>query len=302
LSRFGGGSTHGLCGTSIQTKEEAMFFTYYIRNLSAWVDICDKRRHFATEVPRRALGVPLLAYSIIAVASRQLSLVSSIGNTDPAAYYSQALNLLISRLNSPVGDSDENILAALVLLRTYEEITGRLGSMSVRDAMTFEPDPSDDAGTHLSGVAQLLNSVSGFMGKGGLGEAASWIVLRQDMYFSLTRSHPLLIPLESFTASSAFTDDSAESIANRIVFSCARIQAHAFGPQARVSTYHWDQLRAEVECWFEAKPWDFRPSCIDEEGAFPRVWLRHPAYGRSSSLVRSWSAFSFSWSLILKGF
>ncbi|KAH8199396.1 hypothetical protein TruAng_006440 [Truncatella angustata] len=203
---------------------------------------------------------------MIAVASRQLSLVSSIGDVDPAAYYSNALGILIQKLGGPVEDLDENILAALVLLRTYEELTGRLGSMSVRDAMTFEQQPDDDTGTHLSGVTLLLNSVSNFMGKGGLGEAASWIVLRQDMFFSMTN---------------AFTDNSAESFANRIVFLCARIQAHVFGPDSRATAHQWTELKTDVDNWFQAKPWNFRPMWMDkaEAGhAFPCAWMHHPAY------------------------
>ncbi|KAK9798029.1 putative Transcription factor domain-containing protein [Seiridium cardinale] len=279
LSAFSG--SHALSGTTIQTSDEARFFTYYIRHLSHWVDICDQRCHFATEVPRRALQQPLLAYSLKAVASRQLSLVSSIGDIDPAAYYSQALTILISKLSGPVEGLDENILAALVLLRTYEEITGRLGSMSVRDAMSFEQQQGDDTGTHLSGVTQLLNSVANFMGKGGLGEAASWIVLRQDMYFSLTRSHPMRIHLDSYAKANAFTDDSAESIANRIIFICARIQACAFDTSGRATITQWNQLRADVDDWFNSKPWGIRPMWVDaiEDGhALPRAWLHHPAY------------------------
>lgn len=275
-SPFSGGSTHSALGGLIKTKDEARFFTYYIRNLSPWVDICDTNNHFANEVPRRALHVPLLAYSLIAVASRQLSFISSIGNVDPAVYYSQALGLLIAKLSGPVEDLDENILAALILLRTYEEVTGRLGSMSVRDAMTVEQDPSDDTATHLSGVTQLLNSVSNFMGKGGLGEAASWIVLRQDMYFSLTRSHPLRTHLDCYTASTSFIEDSPESIANRIVLIGAKIQTHAFGPAGRATVQQWDQLRAEAEAWFESRPWDFRPMWVEDGGVFPSAWLHQP--------------------------
>ncbi|KAH6655811.1 hypothetical protein BKA67DRAFT_250094 [Truncatella angustata] len=137
------------------------------------------------------------------------------------------------------------------------------------------------AWTHLSGVTLLLNSVSNFMGKGGLGEAASWIVLRQDMFFSMTKSHPLRIHLESYTMSSAFTDNSAESFANRIVFLCARIQAHVFGPDSRATAHQWTELKTDVDNWFQAKPWNFRPMWMDkaEAGhAFPCAWMHHPAY------------------------
>ncbi|KAF3023642.1 hypothetical protein E8E14_013101 [Neopestalotiopsis sp. 37M] len=224
-------------------------------------------------------------FPAIYLLSDALSFISSIGNFDPAVYYSRALSLLISKLGGPVEDLDENILAALILLRTYEEITGRLGSMSVRDAMTVEQDPSDDTATHLSGVTQLLNSVSNYMGKGGLGEAASWIVLRQDMYFSLTRSHPLRTHLECYSASSCFMDDSPESIVNRIVLICAKIQAHAFGPAGRATVQQWDQLRAEADAWYESRPWDFRPMWVEDGDVFPKAWLSQSVQGAFISLL-----------------
>jgi hypothetical protein len=41
-----------------------------------------------------------------------------------ATYYSHALRMLIPILDGPVEALDENILAAIVLLRSYEEFSG----------------------------------------------------------------------------------------------------------------------------------------------------------------------------------
>jgi hypothetical protein len=226
--------------------------------------------------------MPLLAYSLLAISSRQLSLVSSIGTADPAAYHDKALGLLIPSLSGPVEDLDENVLAAIVLLRNYEEMTGRRDVTTIRGVLNIEY-PDLDAAMHLAGAAQLLNSISDFMGNDGLGEAAAWIALRADMYYSLTRSQPMRTRLETYTGSVSFTDTSPGSIANRIIYICARIQSHLFTPE-RPSAQHWAQLAADVDEWYETKPWRNRPMWVQEYqkgSAFPYLWFSHAAEGEA---------------------
>lgn len=235
-------------------------------------------------VPQRALQVPLLAFSILAHSSRQLSLVSSVGSIDPAAYHHKALRLLIPRLNDPVEHLDENVLAAIVVLRNYEELTGRDHIASIPGVLS-PASPYLDAGTHLSGVTQLLNSVSHFMGDDGLGEAAAWIGLRLDMYYSFTKSQPLRTRLENFAGSVSFVKSTAEAVANRIIHICARILSHAFVTQ-KPPAQEWARLHADVQEWYDAKPWQGRPMWAQEarEGsAFPYLWINNAADGEANS-------------------
>ncbi|KAJ2897484.1 hypothetical protein MKZ38_004651 [Zalerion maritima] len=251
-----------------ESRDEARYFMHYVKDLSSWVDICDKRCHFATEVPRRACNFPLLADSIIAFSSRHISLISprAVDPTSPATYYSRALQRLIPILDGPIEAFSEDILAAIVLLRSYEEMSG----------------------THLSGSSRLLNSsASSLVAKGGLGEAASWIVLRQDIYLSLTKSQPLSISLENYKHSSSFTGMDAESTANRIVFLCGRILAYTFRPDYCLDFDGWDALNHEVDAWHASKPWHSSPYWVESPGkepidgerssAFPAAWLANLA-------------------------
>lgn len=41
-----------------------------------------------------------------------------------ATYYSKALRILIPILDGPIEELDENILAAIVVLRAFEELSG----------------------------------------------------------------------------------------------------------------------------------------------------------------------------------
>lgn len=261
------------------------------------------------------------------------------GSTDSAVYYGQAVGLLIPELDGPIEEMDENVLASIVLLRNYEEHACRPGGNKKSPDRKEDPDHTmvdapeggvntfltglkayrDDAdldtATHLLGSSRLLNSVSSFVESGGLAEAASWIVLRQDMFVSLTKSQPLHINLASFWGSKSFVEDDPGSIANRAVFICSEILANVFG-QAGVRdkgrddiTDHnasqqvpvaggdgwWDRLSADVAAWWENKPWHFGPMWAEHTDkaqravashdtarppftAFPNVWMVRPAY------------------------
>ncbi|KAI1752262.1 hypothetical protein F4782DRAFT_147915 [Xylaria castorea] len=246
---------------------DARLFLQYVHRVSSWIDVCDRECHFGIEVPRRAHRFPLLSYAIMAFAS-----AVSVSPDRAAAYHNQAVDILIPILDGPIESLDENVLAAIVLLRAFEEGT------------------DTDTGTHLFGSARLFNTASWFAAAGGLGEAASWIVLRQSIYISFTRSQPLCINLHNYRRSSAFTGVDAESLANRAVFLCAQVLTFAFGTGESVPEWHvgeWDNLDNDLEEWYKSRPselcafWVNMPRPGAEEGtftAFPTAWMTRPAH------------------------
>ncbi|KAM5357389.1 hypothetical protein ACJZ2D_016313 [Fusarium nematophilum] len=219
-------------GPPLNTRKEASYLMHFIHELAPWFDVCDAARHFGTEVPKRARHFPFLAYSILAFSSRQMSLKEGIRDDSHEAYHSHALRILIPILDDPIGAVNENVLAGIVILRSYEEMTGK-------------PTKNADGGAHLTGSSRLLNSEFRFAAQGGLGEAASWVVLRQDM------------------DSQSFVDTSDESLANRVVFICGRVLAYAFGPDSRLDPALWVQLGEDLRGWYEATPWKVL-SCAPE--------------------------------------
>ncbi len=86
---------------------------------STQIDICDRQCHFGIEVPRRAHKFPLLSYGIMTFAS-----ATSVSLERAAVYHNQAVDILIPILSGPIESLDENVLAAIVLLRAFEEGTG----------------------------------------------------------------------------------------------------------------------------------------------------------------------------------
>lgn len=142
-----------------------------------------------------------------------------------------------------------------------------------------------DVNTHLTGSSRLLNSESQFAARGGLGEAASWVVLRQDLYVCLTKSLPLRINLDSYRNSQAFVDTSDHSIANRAVYVCGRVVRYAMDPNSHLDADEWEALDREAKQWHQATPWRFLSSDStaignESDSAFPTLWMPRRVQGR----------------------
>ncbi|KAI8712523.1 hypothetical protein NCS52_01350700 [Fusarium sp. LHS14.1] len=251
-------------GFPLSTREEARYLMHYVQELAPWVDITDPAQSFALEVPKRARQFPLQAYSILAFSSRHLVLMTGKECGDTERYYSCALRILIPILDDSEASINENLLAAVVLLRLYEEMT------------------EVDAGIHPQGGSRLLNDVSNFAARGGLGEAASWIVLRQDLHVSLIKSEPMRVNLSSYEHSKSFEDPADETITNRAVLLCCRVLTAAFGG---LDTNSWARLSDEIAQWHDDLPAHYRPHYCSTGipdsktgSVFPVVWLTHPAH------------------------
>lgn len=118
---------------------------------------------------------------------------------------------------------------------------------------------------------------------GGLGEAASWIVLRQDIYWSLTHAQPLCIDLDFYERSSSFLEETGEALANKSVYLCAQVLANSFEMTEQRDFDRWTELNESVKRWPELQPPDLRPLWLDLTGgsgsALPAVWTIHPTHG-----------------------
>lgn len=76
-------------------------------------------------MPKRLCEFPLLAYSLLAYSSCQYSRKAGVQDGTCDAYYANALRILIPLLDDPVQSVSENTLASIVLLRLYEEFSGK---------------------------------------------------------------------------------------------------------------------------------------------------------------------------------
>lgn len=103
-------------------------------------DSCDVERHFAILAPHRAFQCPALRYAIFSASARHisrrkhLSMKSKmpmqgtrpdIGSEVALEYQSLCISHLMALSGDPLEVQDENLLAASVILRFYEELDGR---------------------------------------------------------------------------------------------------------------------------------------------------------------------------------
>jgi hypothetical protein len=133
-----------------------------------------------------------------------------------------------------------------------------------------------------------LNWITDFAASGGLGEAASWVSLRQDIYVSVTTNTPLKIHLPNYKSSMSFAGLSDGAWANQMVYIFAEIINATFESVEPFHVQRWYELDNAVETWFRSKPDMFSPLFIpsqqkkpdnqSEKEVFPGMWLLHPAH------------------------
>ncbi|KAF2683356.1 hypothetical protein K458DRAFT_389969 [Lentithecium fluviatile CBS 122367] len=228
----------------VKNSYEARLFHHFIVHCTDWIDVCDPRRHFEKEVPKRAAHFPVILNGILGLAARHLWLMGKVEEDLSQPYVDQCLEALIVALEDPLAHWDENFLVAVILLRLHEEMG---------DA---------DEQCHHFGTARILNSISSFAADGGLRESASWVSLRQHIYVSLTTQQPLNLSLDNYKHSSVFSDYDDESWTNRIIFQFATILQHVFEDATfsnSLTREKWADLDGDVEEWNRTKPWSFAP-------------------------------------------
>ncbi|KAM0233810.1 hypothetical protein ACHAP5_010288 [Fusarium lateritium] len=231
--------------------------------MALWADATDLKRHFELEVPRRSMYFPVLRYAVFAFSSRHVNRDKSDTSTEALEYYDHCLSLLIEAVGESNGPIDEETLAAIAILRQYEEMD------------------ADDMEMHLTGTSRIVNSMSLFDFNGGLGEAAAWLCLRQDIYVSLTKQRPLRSDLETYTQSDVFRRVDDAAYANRMVFLLARALSCVFPTDSSCSNEKLESIRLEVDSWFGSKPAAFNPILENarnkEEGRLlPEIWVLSP--------------------------
>ncbi|OOQ88204.1 Zn(II)2Cys6 transcription factor [Penicillium brasilianum] len=249
-------------GPPALSLREASLMRHFIQRIAPWADVCDPQCHFSTEVPRRALQVPMLLKAVMALAARHDAILNNQSDWEASAYHGHCLELLIPALDWPEQTYDENLLVTVVLLRIYEEL-----------------ENTTDPQFHLLGSNRLINLMSRSASSGGLAEAVSWQFLRQAIYASVVQYQPLQLDLQNYEQSSMFqrTDDAA--FANRVIFHCADILRICRNvPQEPVDEDARLQVVHAVDEWHRVKPTSWQPLRYQPADAtvnrpFPEIWM-----------------------------
>ena len=248
-----------------------------------WADITDIERHFEIEVPRRACSNSVLRYAVFAFSSRHLHRFERGDQAEALRYHNKCLELLIPIISEHEDELTEDVLAAVAILRQDEEMEGLYhpGNILHLTAPTTDFRLAQDNCFHLHGVTQILNRVSSFCSGGGLGEAAAWLSLRQDIYVSLVTQRPLRTQLPNFEQSASLKKNNDMCWANRIVLLLANTLSIAFIDFDTDNDESMRRLGDRVECWNRDKPATFEPIKYvprDKKSPqrFPIIWMLNP--------------------------
>ncbi|KAF7125853.1 hypothetical protein CNMCM5793_002146 [Aspergillus hiratsukae] len=255
-----------------KVPHEALLFHHYMEALAAFLDITDIQRHFAVDVPELALSCPVLLNALMAFSARHLSRTTDFDSAVADHYHHECVSLIIPMLDQKDLVADETLFAAAVILRAFEETN--------ESKMGAEPEH------HLTGTSVFANAQLEFRTWGGLGHAAFWVFVRQDIYMSLLSQRPLKVDLagweDRLSFDLGFNATTDCTWANRMTWIVAEIVSFCFGD--RLSYVNWETARAKTERWNLSRPKSFDPILYidrDEDAGkyFPEIRLGHPWHG-----------------------
>lgn len=222
------------------SESEAQLIRNFAENMAAWTDVTDRESSFAIEVPRRALTDLLLRYAICAFSARHMYRHEDYGHGETQAldYQNRCLGLLIPAMSGGQSTS-VSTLTAVAVLRQNEEMD------------------EQDHRFHLEGASRIFNMAPEFTATGGLGEAAAWLCLREDIYISLTTQRPMNIRTDSFYSSASVLRGDDFAWTQKMVVGLAVLLNRTFGPEG--STEDIPASEAEIDAWDKLKPASFLP-------------------------------------------
>ncbi|KAF4161727.1 hypothetical protein CNMCM6936_003130 [Aspergillus lentulus] len=198
--------------------QESCLLRYFIEEVSPWFDHCDDGRHFQT---RRGIlyGGQLLA---------------RLQTSTAVEYMLKCIPGLAEFPNIKDPTHQENIMAAAVILRQYEEMEEETGE----GRGGIESEYYDDERVNFLAVTQrIIDSMIASPLDHSLATAAYWIVIRQEIYYALTRETVPHLRFDSDRWRNA-------SIANNMIMFVGKV-AHWRWGQKRPD--EWTQLKRDEQ-------------------------------------------------------
>ncbi|KAM0202666.1 hypothetical protein ACHAQD_007308 [Fusarium lateritium] len=229
-------------------------------------DLCDSSRHFANIVPPRAASCPTLLNAIFALSSRHLSLNAQYDPYASDRYHQACLMHLTTISNDSSALSDDNLLAATILLRTLEELD--------------VPLIGTDHEGHLLGIQLFMNTCDSTTTPSSLRLASFWIGMRQEVTMSFASQRPVKIRLDHGFMDRSLSEADDDTWANRIIVHNADVINYCFGNNGP-NRQHYQELIDYDQAWLRARPVSWLPiaySASDESlgEAFPSIiYLNH---------------------------
>ncbi|KAL2846912.1 hypothetical protein BJY01DRAFT_247102 [Aspergillus pseudoustus] len=319
------------CGGQSRARLAAILLRYFVEEISHWFDICDPDRHFARVVPQRARACPPLLHAILTASSRHITRLPGFRNRDgdfgwkdmviPGLDEDTALhyhNHCIKELLNLSGDleqiNNENLLAAAIVLRFYEEIDSPLENhddkgvlLRVLNIFVNAQLPSAAAfprsllEIHYSGLSPLPESdhnrpfptQNNYTEASGLRRSCFWVAFRQELYKSFMTQQPFTLPLSRWESFRALSPAGTGTWTDRLVLFCADVLEYCYGSSETnlipsTDKGRWWDLVQYVEALADNLPPCFEPIYTLEPSSttgeiFPEVWFSDGSYATGTA-------------------
>ncbi|KAL4946458.1 hypothetical protein BDV06DRAFT_218388 [Aspergillus oleicola] len=270
---------------SNNNRLEFCLLGYYINHLSMWLDLCDPERHFQLVVPHRARSCPPLMNAILAASARHLTRIPKYRApsgkieydgrvlhdlTDETAlhYHNKCIQDLLQLSSNPAQTHNEDLLAAAIILRFYEEVDYPLQDEQKDDEfflqvvnmfieaqipkvpLIAQRNPSvasgvtgpDDLEISSSPIEVYSSPSSTTLGRimtlesrwymSSLRQASFWVAFRMEVYSAFIKQRPFNMSLSRCDVFRSFTPGEDALWTARLVIFCADILEFCYGHAA----------------------------------------------------------------------
>ncbi|KAI4765346.1 hypothetical protein E4T52_01917 [Aureobasidium sp. EXF-3400] len=246
----------------LKSAQEAQLMRFFVERIAPAIDLCDRDRHFALVVPQRASQCPILLNAVFAASARHLSTISDFDPIVSNKYNQECLKHLIPKLSDADAITDENLLAATVILRHLEELE------------------SSDVENHLLGTHLLMSAQEHHRAlAGGLRKAVYWFGLRQEIYVSFVKQRPIHDSFKRCTMDVPLNPIDDFDWANSIIARTGEVIQFCFDEREH-STTNYDNIVQHFDAWFMQKPDSYMPIYSVETNSsnvFPELWYLNDA-------------------------
>ena len=298
--------------------------------------MCDPEKHFELIVPHRSRWCPPLRNAILASAARHISRVQNPTSSPEHVYYweghaipdlneetalhyhSEGIKELLKRSMDPDEIREENLLAAAIILRFYEEIDAPLRE-GARDnelflqvmnvfidaqipAVPLVPHSSPMiTGPKIGGIpspehhypqiqsptasdptfptSSIVEGVTGGRWRSdGLCQASFWVAFRQEIHTTVLKQRPFNLALSRCEAFRSFAAAEDAVWADRLIIFCADVLEFCYGNTASNHTEQDSNLTVK-ERWLKLKACEKMWSTV-LPASFEPIFLRNPERDR----------------------
>lgn len=207
-------------------------------------------------------------------------------------YHQECLALLIPMLDDSTAVLDEALFATTVVLRLYEEISGRwitesrlLPRSVIQAKRNKVPFAGRDYESHLMGTHTFVRAVTSHQ-PSGIRHAALRVVLRQEVVVAFRSQRPIQM-LQEYLRADKSLDDQADdwSSAFHIIVLCAEVLTCCYGDEPK-TTDVWMRLADRARAWIDSKAVSFEPllhrsqvDVTESAHVFPEIWLLNDCHG-----------------------